>query len=50
MTDFDNMNPIIYCQICDTGFHEKCYGIEPEREIQDDTPTDESIPTAKVAD
>ena len=29
LTDFDSMNPIIYCEVCDTGVHQKCYGIDP---------------------
>ena len=35
LADFDNLNPIIFCDTCDTGFHEKCYGIPPETEVED---------------
>ena len=24
------MNPIVYCDLCDTGCHQKCYGIDQE--------------------
>lgn len=28
LTDYDSLNPIVYCEICDTGVHQKCYGID----------------------
>ena len=30
LSDFDNLNPIVYCDQCDTGCHQKCYGIDQE--------------------
>lgn len=30
MCDNDELNPIVYCDICDTGVHQKCYGLEPD--------------------
>ena len=30
LTDYDSLNPIVYCEICDTGVHQKCYGIDQE--------------------
>ena len=30
VTDFDNLNQIIYCDICDTGVHQKCYGLQSD--------------------
>eukprot|EP00347_Sterkiella_histriomuscorum_P012529 403368225 len=25
---YDNLNPIVYCDMCDGGVHQRCYGIE----------------------
>ncbi|TNV86938.1 hypothetical protein FGO68_gene7391 [Halteria grandinella] len=25
---YDNLNPIVYCDYCDSGVHQRCYGIE----------------------
>ena len=25
---YDNLNPIVYCDLCDGGAHQRCYGIE----------------------
>ena len=30
MTDFNNLNTIVYCETCDTGVHLRCYGLDPE--------------------
>jgi hypothetical protein len=25
---YENTNPIVYCELCDSGVHQKCYGID----------------------
>jgi hypothetical protein len=30
LCDYDNVNPIVYCEECDSGVHQKCFGIDSE--------------------